>query len=246
MSGSGISWTICKQSAPRSRQTIMPTPHDSLFYRSDALPAAQPTASKHWRQIRTKENWFLFLPHCVYLLSISVVCPQAYLKSHMSQLHQIFHACCLQSWLSPPLTVLWWKIVHTRLLSVGFRLWFGPGPFCAWVQHANHSATEPPSDTWYVMYFPVYMCCSVDCCPVLHVLNFPRRIVIFSCIPRFSHCYAELVFAFHRSRVLSFSLKSFWNVDCLATSVINIHSVYRISCFRIRYLADFLIFLTYF
>jgi len=70
-SGSGISWTICK-SAPRSRQIscadvplrncslthslthsprqiTMPAPHHSVFYRPDALPAAQPTASKHWR-----------------------------------------------------------------------------------------------------------------------------------------------------------------------------------------------------
>jgi len=46
VSGSGISWAICK-SAPRSRQT--PAPHHSVFYRLDALPAAQPTASKHWR-----------------------------------------------------------------------------------------------------------------------------------------------------------------------------------------------------
>jgi len=29
--GSGISWTICKQSAPRSRQTTTPTPHRSIF-----------------------------------------------------------------------------------------------------------------------------------------------------------------------------------------------------------------------
>ena len=48
MSGSGISWAICK-SAPRSRQITMPTPHHSVFYRPDALPATQPTASKHWR-----------------------------------------------------------------------------------------------------------------------------------------------------------------------------------------------------
>ena len=48
MSGSGISWTICK-SAPCSRQTTTPAPHHSVFYRSDALPATQPTASKHWR-----------------------------------------------------------------------------------------------------------------------------------------------------------------------------------------------------
>jgi len=48
LSGSGISWAICK-SAPRSRQITMPLPHHSVFYRPDALPAAQPTASKHWR-----------------------------------------------------------------------------------------------------------------------------------------------------------------------------------------------------
>ena len=44
VSGSGISGAICK-SAPRSRQITMP-----VFYKPDALPAAQPTASKHWRQ----------------------------------------------------------------------------------------------------------------------------------------------------------------------------------------------------
>jgi len=48
VSGRGISWTICK-SAPRSRQITTPAPHCSLFYRPDALPAIQPTASKHWR-----------------------------------------------------------------------------------------------------------------------------------------------------------------------------------------------------
>jgi len=40
---------ICK-SAPHSRQITTPAPHCSVFYRPDALPAAQPTASKHWRQ----------------------------------------------------------------------------------------------------------------------------------------------------------------------------------------------------
>jgi len=37
---------ICK-SAPPSRQMTMPAPHHSVFYRPDALPAAQPTVSKH-------------------------------------------------------------------------------------------------------------------------------------------------------------------------------------------------------
>jgi len=47
-SGSGISWAICK-SAPCSRQITTPAPDHSVFYRPDALPATQPTASKHWR-----------------------------------------------------------------------------------------------------------------------------------------------------------------------------------------------------
>ena len=50
VSGSGISWAICK-SASRSRQITTSAPHHSVFYRPDALPAAQPTASKHWRQM---------------------------------------------------------------------------------------------------------------------------------------------------------------------------------------------------
>ena len=36
MSGNGISWAVCK-SAPRSRQITMPAPHQSVFYRPDAL-----------------------------------------------------------------------------------------------------------------------------------------------------------------------------------------------------------------
>ena len=58
---SGISWAICK-SASCSRQTTTPSLHHSVFYRPDALPAAQPIASeakatksksnqKHWRQL---------------------------------------------------------------------------------------------------------------------------------------------------------------------------------------------------
>ena len=57
VSGSGIRCAICK-SAPRSRQITMPAPHCSVFYRPDALPAAQPTVSKHWRQ---KRLWIYFM-----------------------------------------------------------------------------------------------------------------------------------------------------------------------------------------
>jgi len=47
---------ICK-SAPRSRQITTPVPHRSVFYRPDAIPATQPTATKHWRQ----QHWRQFL-----------------------------------------------------------------------------------------------------------------------------------------------------------------------------------------
>ena len=56
VSGSGISWAICK-SAPSSRQITVPAPHHSGFYRPDALPAAQPTVSKHWRHVLSHEGW---------------------------------------------------------------------------------------------------------------------------------------------------------------------------------------------
>jgi len=55
VSGSGISWAIYK-SAPRFRQITTPAPHHSVFYRPDALPATQPTGSKHWRHL-VVSNW---------------------------------------------------------------------------------------------------------------------------------------------------------------------------------------------
>jgi len=36
--------------------SLQPAPHYSVFYRSDALPAAQPTVSKHWRQSTLQEG----------------------------------------------------------------------------------------------------------------------------------------------------------------------------------------------
>ena len=59
VSGSDVSWAVICKSAPRLRQITMP-----VFYRLDALPAAQQTASKHWRQyyvtrLKTLVNWNL-------------------------------------------------------------------------------------------------------------------------------------------------------------------------------------------
>ena len=77
MSGSGISLAICK-SAPRSGQVTMPAPHHSFLYRLDALHAAQPTESKHWR------HW-LFYDHRhtsdKYLISNNLLANQAARKA---------------------------------------------------------------------------------------------------------------------------------------------------------------------
>ena len=72
VSGSDISWVICK-SAPCSRQITTPAPHHSVFYRPDALPVAQPTASKHWRQ----------LPHILHIAAYFSSVHTAYL-SHIN------------------------------------------------------------------------------------------------------------------------------------------------------------------
>ena len=39
------------------------------------------------------------------------------------------------------------------------RLRFEPVPFCAWVQHANHSATEPPMGSVGVWNTDRHVCC---------------------------------------------------------------------------------------
>ena len=73
VSGSSISWAICK-SARRSRQITTPAPHHSVFYRPGALPATQATASKHWRlilyihimQILIPTPKFKLYDHCHY------------------------------------------------------------------------------------------------------------------------------------------------------------------------------------
>ena len=59
---SGIRWAMCK-SAPRSRLITTPAPHHSFFSRPDALPAAQPTVSMHWRQRKTSVESKLYLRH---------------------------------------------------------------------------------------------------------------------------------------------------------------------------------------
>ena len=65
-SGSSISWAVCK-SASRSRQITMLPPQHSVFYRPDAVPATQPTASKHWRHNHLVHWWAQIAHYICYL-----------------------------------------------------------------------------------------------------------------------------------------------------------------------------------
>ena len=75
------------QSASRSGQKTMPVPHQSVFYRLDALPAAQPTVSKHWRHFTgslhiTWHHVLLSKVHTTYYLTLMAIMHVSY--------------CCLQ------------------------------------------------------------------------------------------------------------------------------------------------------
>jgi len=76
VSGSGISCAICK-SAPHTRQITMSAPYHSVFYRPDTLPAAQPTASKHWRHNHSHQEMENFVGtryYCPHALADSKLC----------------------------------------------------------------------------------------------------------------------------------------------------------------------------
>jgi len=90
VSGSDISWAICK-SAPRLRQIFMSAPHHSVFYRPDALPAAQPTVSKHWRK-----NGFLTFHKSKLHITYSNLLPNSVFKDPFHNCHsmcQKFNSC---------------------------------------------------------------------------------------------------------------------------------------------------------
>ena len=72
VSVSGICWAICKSAPHADNHTNIPPL--SFFYRPDALPDAQPTASKHWRQRLTKYSSYINLlyihwPYALFSLS---------------------------------------------------------------------------------------------------------------------------------------------------------------------------------
>ena len=83
VSGSGISWAICK-SAPRSRQITMPTPHRSVFLQA-GCPSCRPTNSvkalkARWGQIKNKNKI------CSTSQTATCLCCSSYLGGFLSSL----------------------------------------------------------------------------------------------------------------------------------------------------------------
>jgi len=170
VSCSCISWAICK-SAPRPRQITTPAPHHSVFYRLDALPAAQPTASKlvicnarnivhklkseHWRQM--SYNVLILCPrqlyyYCYYYRGTYKTSPP---QSHLGRAHCYPHGrecthllrvlavqCPLQT---SPVTQPWVRYIHTT--SVPWHI----GPNHNLYHNANPTYHTNPITTtgWY-------------------------------------------------------------------------------------------------
>ena len=123
VSGSGISWAMCK-SPPRSRQITAPAPHHSVFYRPDALPAAQPTASKHRRQASGYNEMYISRFWQGNQDRSLVVTLQYDLdKRHISTHQRVQGDCSRQQGSFWSSTAGLKNIAHTRLPSVGFQNW---------------------------------------------------------------------------------------------------------------------------
>ena len=125
VSGSGISWTICK-SAPRSRQITMPVPHHSVILQA-GCPSCRPTNSikalKHFH----KRNFLLLLLKyyvamlwtCVELSYVlctyhSIYAALESLANLWSSLDVVYHSC--RSLTERPLLI--WVQSTGRLLDI--------------------------------------------------------------------------------------------------------------------------------
>jgi len=102
--GSGISWTICKQSAPRTRQTTTTTPHRSIFRLMSPQNVSKSeiysTQSKTPQNIPASNTFLHYKKIFNYSTSDRAVeyndehvclsvCPRAYLQNYMFNLHQV-------------------------------------------------------------------------------------------------------------------------------------------------------------
>jgi len=109
--GSSDSWTICKSFASQSRWITMPLIHYSFFCRPDALPATEPTESKHWKHhghMVTTTTTTVLRPF-VWDYPGELVPEETFTQSHISRSSIIFISFLhlLQSISSCLFTVAW-------------------------------------------------------------------------------------------------------------------------------------------
>jgi len=90
--GSGISWTTCKQSARRSRQTTTPTSHHSSF----AFSALRHCWLGVRKSIRPVKDWVVSIPQR-YRVCLLIYCEgwHAVSKYYEHDVHRQCWACCL-------------------------------------------------------------------------------------------------------------------------------------------------------
>ena len=151
VNGSGISWAICK-SAPHSRQITTPAPHHSVFYRPHALPATQPTASKHWRGIEQNSRKLPYQPWVPE--AKCCVQPIANWQCGLQQMPQIW-TLCQHSWSER-------LIVSTSLAFVSSAVY---------LQQQRNTATYPVQSAGHTWTARFLTCWAVS--PRTHQLYLP-------------------------------------------------------------------------
>ena len=101
-------------------------------------------ANTRLRSVRFR-SWSRFLavsPHVTWVINPTVGCHYFLPGPRLPPQPFIRAATNFAAWWTE---AQWVWTVCLKLLPTASRLRFEPGPFCAWVKHANHSATEPPS-----------------------------------------------------------------------------------------------------
>ena len=113
----------------RSRQITTPAPHHSVFYRPDAVPDAQPTASKHWRQQLTAHA-----PNHIGCewgrksVNVTIVCDAVFRASNV----ECMGLCSRRCTVSPPRCVTSTAMMTSMLLMVVVMRMVVGGRACTW------------------------------------------------------------------------------------------------------------------
>jgi len=125
---------LCK-SAPRSRQITTPVSHHSVFYRPDALPAAQPTASKH----RRHSAFLYYVYWCAFTLQPNSDFGD---NNRLRTLKPQFHCAFSHDFCAGFLPQFSYSLIDVALYVVSVlrsckNSWTNPEPLCP-VDQMNH------------------------------------------------------------------------------------------------------------